>query len=253
MKTSTVSLFIPCLVDQVYPDIGLSMAWILEKLGYHIDYDPEQTCCGQPAFNAGHTQEALSVARRFVDVFADKECLVCPSGSCVSMVRNYYPRLFDKQPDRARAASLAPKVFEFSEFLAREGKLDQISGTASGRVGFHNSCHSYRELRLDAEPKGLLERISGFELVPVQGEPTCCGFGGLFCVKFKEIAATMAKSRLGKFIDGAADVVVTNDPGCAFHLRREVATKGYPLRIRHLTEFVAEAMGFPVGQNTRGA
>ncbi len=153
MKTSTVSLFIPCLVDQVYPDIGLAMAWILEKLGYHVDYDPAQTCCGQPAFNAGHTQEALAVARRFVDVFADKTCLVCPSGSCVSMVRNYYPRLFDNQSDRARAASLAPKVFEFSEFLAREGKLDQISGTASGRVGFHNSCHSYRELRLDAEPR----------------------------------------------------------------------------------------------------
>ena len=244
MNTPTVSLFIPCLVDQVYPEIGFSMAWILERLGYRVTYDPRQTCCGQPAFNAGHRHEALAVAGRFVDLFAEKNNIVCPSGSCTGMVRNYYSNLFGKDPRGADVARLAAKVFEFSEFVVREDKLKKISGNASGCIGFHNSCHSYRELRIDSEPRSLLERISGFEAVEVQGEPTCCGFGGLFCVKFKDIAAAMAKSRLEKFIDNGVDVVVANDPGCVFHLRQEVEAKGYPVQIRHLTEFIAQAMGF---------
>lgn len=251
MNAPTVALFIPCLVDQVYPEIGLAMAWILERLGYHVTYDPGQTCCGQPGFNAGHRHEALSVAHRFVDVFEGKDNIVCPSGSCTGMVRNYYPVLFAKDSRAAQATSLGPRVFEFSEFLVREGKVEDIAGTASGRVGFHNSCHSYRELRIDSEPRKLLERIVGIEPVEIQGEPTCCGFGGLFCVKFKEVAAAMAKSRMEKFIDKGADVVVTNDPGCVFHMRQEVLAKGYPLRIRHLTEFLAEAMGFDPGQANR--
>jgi L-lactate dehydrogenase complex protein LldE len=243
VESKEVSLFIPCLVDQVYPEIGLDMARILERLGYRVTYDPRQTCCGQPAFNAGHRDQALCVARQFVEVFSRAETIVCPSGSCTAMVRNFYPVLFEEDARLSDATALGPRVFEFSEFLVKEGKVASISGSASGRVGFHNSCHSYRELGLSSEPRAVLGRISGFELVEVEGDPTCCGFGGVFCVKFRSISEAMARTRLGRFREKGANIIVANDPGCVWHFRQEVAEKGWDVRICHLAEFVAEAMG----------
>lgn len=241
-KKPPVTLFIPCLVDQVYPEIGLAMVKILRYFGYELHYDPRQTCCGQPAFNAGHRNEARQVAEQFIDIFQQAETIVAPSGSCVAMVRNYYPVLFRDHPLEKSAINLNKRVFEFSEFLARENLIPGISGTFTGRVGFHNSCHSYRELGVKTEPLEILKRISGYDLVELPGEPVCCGFGGLFSFKFDYVAAAMAVNRLDMFCSLNVDTIVSNDPGCIMHLRQEIKAEKINMQLLHLSEFLVQSM-----------
>ena len=162
---SVITLFIPCLVDQVYPEIGLDMAKVLNHLGYTPFYDRRQTCCGQPAFNAGHRDEARKVAQIFIDVFTKAKCIVSPSGSCTAMVKNYYPTLFKNHQYLNQAQNISKCIFEFSEFLIRENQLEKIKGKYQGRVGFHNSCHSYRELGIVDEPLKILNNIDGIEII----------------------------------------------------------------------------------------
>ena len=195
-----ISLFIPCLVDQVYPEIGIAMVKMLNHFGYKLNYHKRQTCCGQPAFNAGLRNEARKVAENFIDVFRDDSIIIAPSGSCIAMVRNYYPTLFLGHKMEQHAIELSKHVFEFSEFLQSENLIDKISGSYRGRVGFHNSCHSYRELRINEIPFKIFYQVQDYELIQPKGEPVCCGFGGLFSFKFAEIAGAMARGKREKFI-----------------------------------------------------
>jgi L-lactate dehydrogenase complex protein LldE len=241
-NNSTVSLFIPCLVDQVYPEIGLAMAKILKHFGYQLKYNNQQTCCGQPAFNAGQWDEARKVASNFVQVFKDEKIIIGPSGSCIGMVKNYYRELFKKDPLYDDAILTGNHIFEFSQFIEKENLTDKISGSFSGMVGFHNSCHSYRELGIVDQPINIMNQINGFEWAQPKGEPVCCGFGGLFSFKHHQIAETMAKTRLEQFTSAGADTVVSNDPGCIMHMKQEAFALNINMKIMHLTEFVAQAM-----------
>ncbi len=242
MSDRTVSLFIPCLVDQVYPEMGWAMVRVLRHLGYDVDYRPDQTCCGQPAFNAGQWEEARQVAGHCVKVFGDAATVVCPSGSCTAMIREFYPRLFEDDPSRTAAVRLGPKVREFSEFLHDQGAGDQLRASLRARVGFHNSCHGYRELGLRDEARSILERVDGLELVEAPGEPVCCGFGGLFSVKYDSIAAAMASTRLENFMKLEIELLVSNDPGCIMHMRQEAAENGFEPEILHLAELLERAL-----------
>lgn len=241
-KDSVVTLFIPCLIDQVYPEIGIDMAKILNHLGYNLFYNNQQTCCGQPAFNAGHRDDAQKVAQIFLDVFAKAERIVSPSGSCTAMVKNYYPLLFENSPSYDKAKNIGKHIFEFSEFLIQENQLDKISGSYHGKVGFHNSCHSYRELGIEDEPMKILNNIGGIEIIQPHGEPVCCGFGGIFSLKYDQIAATMAKTRLEMFTNLGVETIVSNDPGCLMHMRQEVKDRQIDVRLLHLCEFLVQAM-----------
>ena len=241
-----VTLFIPCLVDQLYPETGLALAGILRHFGYELKYTPKVTCCGQPAFNAGHMDEARIVAAGFVEAMRGAEKVVCPSGSCTGMVRNYFPGLFEGHPLKDEAVRLGRVTMEFSEFMAREGLTEAVSGCYKGRIGFHKSCHSAREIRLGDEALNLMKRISGCDLAEVAIEPVCCGFGGLFSAKFPAIAKGMAVTRLEMFTSRGVDVIVSNDPGCIMHLRKEAEATGVKMEIFHLTEFLARAMGVPL-------
>jgi len=234
----TVSLFIPCLVEQIYPEIGLSMANVLRHFGYNLFFDKRQTCCGQPAFNAGHNSEARKVAGNFVSVFKNADVIIGPSGSCTAMVRNFYPRLFMGKKQEADSVKIGRHIFEFSEFLAKENLIEKISGTFQGKVGFHNSCHSYRELGITDQPFKILKKIKGIKLVQPQGEPVCCGFGGLFSFKFDAIAATMAKTRIEMFTSLGTETIVSNDPGCIMHMRQEAKDRKIDIQILHLAEFL---------------
>jgi len=238
----SVHLFIPCLVDQVYPEIGLAMAKILRHFDYQLIYDPRQTCCGQPAFNAGHRDEARKVAGEFVGVFQHAGTIVAPSGSCVAMIRNYYPLLFKDHPQENAAVKLSRRVFEFSEFLSQQNLISAINGSYNGRVGFHNSCHSYRELGVRVQPLDLLKRISGYELIELPAEPVCCGFGGLFSFKFDYIGAAMAVNRIDTFRNQNVDTIVTNDPGCIMHMRQEIKAQKSDMKVLHLAEFLTRSM-----------
>jgi len=238
----TISLFIPCLVDQVYPNIGLSMVKILNHFGYQIKYNDQQTCCGQPAFNAGHWDEARKVASNFVNTFKDDEIIVGPSGSCVGMVKNYYKDLFKNDTLLEPALKVGKNIFEFSQFMEKENLFEKVSGIFLGKVGFHNSCHSYRELSINDQPFKIMNQITGFEWAQPEGEPVCCGFGGLFSFKHHEIAETMAKTRLETFTNVGAKTIVSNDPGCIMHMKQEAIALGIKLQILHLTEFIAKSM-----------
>ncbi len=238
MNSKHVSVFIPCLVDQVYPEMGIAMIKLLRSFGYEIFYHKEQTCCGQPAFNAGQRKEAIKVAGHFVEVFAEDGLIVSPSGSCTAMVRKYFPNLFEGHHACETAAALGGRVLEFSEFIQQEDLLNKISGKWKGRIGFHNSCHSYRELDIDDFPLRILKRIDGVEPVRPPGEPVCCGFGGLFSFKFPAVSATMARSRLEQFFELGLKTIVSNDPGCIMHLRQEAKDKNMNMDILHLVEFL---------------
>ncbi|MGH7598057.1 MAG: (Fe-S)-binding protein [bacterium] len=245
-----VSLFIPCLVDQVYPAIGLAMANVLRRLGVRLKYDAAQTCCGQPAFNAGYRDEALRVAEHCLHVFREAECIVAPSGSCVAMVRNFYPHLFAGHAKQQEAEALGKKVFEFSEFLVKHLGVQDVNATLARKAGFHNSCHSFRELRLQEEPLALLRHVRGLELIVPPGEPVCCGFGGLFSIKFEAISSAMTRSRLEAFEQLGVETIISNDPGCVMQMRQEAKARGSKLEVLHIAEVLDRNPDGPSGSLT---
>jgi len=236
LNSPTVSLFIPCLVDQVYPEIGMAMVNVLRRLGVKLNYEPAQTCCGQPAFNSGYRDEALQVAEHCLEVFREAEAIVAPSGSCVAMIRNFYPHLFAGHAKLAEAQALGKRVFEFSEFLVKQLGVVDVNATLTRKAGFHNSCHSFRELRLHEEPLALLRHVRGLELIVPPGETVCCGFGGLFSIKFEAIASAMTRSRLETFEQLGVETIISNDPGCVMQMRQEAKTRGNRLEVLHLAE-----------------
>jgi len=241
MTGGTVNLFLPCLVDQLYPELGWATVHLLEYLGFVVDYEPAAVCCGQPAFNAGHATQARAVARNFIACQKAGGDLVCPSGSCTSMVKRFYPVLFEGEPDETSARAVGPRAFELSQFILVHQLQERIQGKASGRVAFHNSCHSCTELGIGTEPQALLERVSGITLVPSPPQ-ACCGFGGMFATKFPSIAGGMAQSRLESFLSLDIDVLVSNDPGCILHMRQHCRERGIELNIVHLAEFLCQAL-----------
>jgi len=215
------------------------MANVLRRLGVKLKYEASQTCCGQPAFNSGYKKEALQVAKHFIEVFRDAEVIVAPSSSCVAMVRNFYPPLFAGHPKFAEAKALGQRVFEFSEFLVKKLGVVDVNATLARKAGFHNSCHSFRELRLQEEPLALLRNVRELDLIVPPGEPVCCGFGGLFSIKFEAIASAMTRSRLETFEQLGVETIISNDPGCVMQMRQEAKARRNKMEVLHLAEVLA--------------
>ena len=239
--SKSVSLFIPCLVDQVMPEVGVAMVRLLRHAGFEVSYNPDQTCCGQPGFNAGHRDEARKVACHCLDAFKDAACIVSPSGSCAAMMRKYYRELFEGHSRQQEAVAHGKRVFELSEFLAKEGKLEAFKGSFSGKVGVHTSCHTLRELGISEEPMALIRQID-CDIVEPETPPVCCGFGGMFYVKYAPVAKSMGRSRLLTFAELGAKTVVVNDPGCIMHMRQSEEREKLGLEILHTTEFLHQAV-----------
>ena len=183
-KPKRVTLFIQCIVDSCFPEVGEAMVKVLERQGLALDYPPDQTCCGQPAFNAGYRDEAARLALHYLDVFEHAEVIVCPSGSCVNMVRHHYMELFAKDPRQLeRAKRVAAKTFEFSEFLVDALGVTDVGATWNGAVTYHDSCHLLRGLGVKDQPRALLSKVRGLTLVEMTRSDECCGFGGTFSAK----------------------------------------------------------------------
>src|SRR5690349_11437845 len=184
-----VSLFVTCIVDQVFPKVGMAMADVLERIGYEVDFPEAQTCCGQPAFNSGYRAEARQVAAHFLNVFRDAEYIVVPSGSCTSMIAHHFVELFTKDAAMREAAhALEPRVWEFSRFLLDVARVDDVGARLEDVVTYHDSCHALRELGIKDGPRRLLARVRGLELREMDKAEECCGFGGTFSVKFDEVS-----------------------------------------------------------------
>jgi L-lactate dehydrogenase complex protein LldE len=235
-----VSLFITCLVDQLFPQVGVSLVEVLKRLGVTVAFPEAQTCCGQPAFNSGYRTEARALARRFIDVFDDSEYVVAPSGSCTSMVRVFYEDLFaDDGVMRERARGLAARTFEFSEFLVNVLKVEDVGAQFRGRVALHQSCHLLRELNVRSEPLKLLRAVRGIELVELERADACCGFGGLFAIKYPQISGGILQEKIDAIKRSGAEVIVASDMGCLMHINGGLSRQRVAVRTLHLAELLA--------------
>ena len=239
-----VSLFVTCIVDAVFPRVGIATTRLLEASGCEVDFPIGQTCCGQPAFNSGYADEARHVARTLLEAFADADAVVSPSGSCVGMIRHYYPSLFAGDPALAQAAHrLADKTYELSQFLVRRLQKVDFGGRFPHRVTFHPSCHGSRLLGVREEPLELLRHVRDLELVDLPYARDCCGFGGTFSVKMSEISSAMADEKADNVVASGAEVLVSTDMGCLMNIGGTLSRRGAQIRVMHLAELLAEAAG----------
>ena len=232
-----VSLFVTCIVDQLFPKVGMAMAGVLERLGYQVDFPENQTCCGQPAFNSGYRQEACTVARHFLDTFENCESIVVPSGSCTSMVAHHFADLFQNEPETlARVHALEKRVHEFSTFLTGIAGVEDVGARMDSVVTFHDGCHALRELGIKDAPRRLLAHVRGLELREMMPAEECCGFGGTFSVKFAELSGAMARTKIEAIERTGAQTVVSLDPSCLMQIQGALSRAGSPIRTMHLAE-----------------
>ncbi len=234
-----VSLFIPCFVDQMVPRVGLAVARVLERLGHPCEFRAAQTCCGQPSFNAGYWDEARAVAIRAVEVFEGADAVVGPSGSCVAMMRVFYPQLLEGTPHETAALDLASRTFEFSEFLVEKLGVTDVGACFPHRVTYHDGCHGLRELRIKEAPRRLLQAVRDLQLVECDEPEACCGFGGLFSVKYPMISTAMAEVKAGSLARTECDYIVSSDPTCQLQLDGWLSRYGRHIRTIHLAEVLA--------------
>lgn len=248
-RNRRVQLFVTCVVDQLFPEVGEAVVDVLRALDIEVEFDTSQTCCGQPAFNSGFWNEARPVARRLLGQLDTSVPVVVPSGSCTAMIRNYYEELFADDPvNLARARSLARNVYEFSEFLvdnvglAELEQLFQAAGTRDDEVAFHEACHAKRELGIDAQPKSLIDSVPGFRRVEMDQAEECCGFGGTFAVKYADISGAMLRDKLDHIERSGADVVCACDTSCLMHIGGGLRRRGSLVRPTHIAELVAQGL-----------
>ena len=234
-----VQIFIPCFVDQLYPQVAFNMVKVLEKVGCNVSYNTNQTCCGQPAFNAGFWGESKEVCSKFMKDFANADHIVAPSASCVGFVRNYYPKLFDTAANHKEVVALGQRAFELSDFLINVLKIDDIGATFNGRATYHDSCAGLRECHIKTEPRQLLSKVKGLELVEMNDVETCCGFGGTFAVKFEPISIAMADQKITNATDTKADYLISTDMSCLMHIDGRNKNKNAGLKVMHLADVLA--------------
>ncbi len=239
------SLFVTCVVDQFYPEIGESTVRVLRRLGVDVDFPEEQTCCGQPAFNSGFRSDAKPLARRFLDTFENSEAVVIPSGSCTAMVRAFYPELLHDEPAMAaRVDAVAGKTFELTEFIVDVLGVTQLpanSEAARRTVTYHEGCHLRREIGVTTQPRALIEAAPGVELVEMEQAEVCCGFGGTFAVKYDDISAGMLADKLRSVADTGADAVVSCDSTCLMQIGGGLEKQEMAAQPLHVSQLLDEA------------
>jgi L-lactate dehydrogenase complex protein LldE len=238
-----VSLFVTCLVDLLYPQVGEATVALLEDAGVSVHFPASQTCCGQPAYNSGFPDEARRVGLTLLDAFDGADAVVSPSGSCAGMVRTQYRHLFHgtKHEDRARA--LAAKTYELTEFLVDVAGYDMAASSWDGEVTYHDSCHGLRELGLRGQGRHLLGQVEGLTLKEMAWPDRCCGFGGTFSLRLPDVATAMADDKVHQAEATGATVMVTGDSGCLMHLAGRTSRLGSALRPMHVATLLAEARG----------
>ena len=214
----TVALFIPCFIDQLQPQVAIDTVKVLRRIGYTVEYRQDQTCCGQPAFNTGFWDVSRACAERFLRVFANCETIVCPSGSCTSMVKKHYRDLFENTPLYKDALAIGERVHELSQFLVHIAKVTDVGAAFPHSVTYHSSCHATRELGIHDEPISLLQQVRGLELRTLSRADDCCGFGGTFSTKFAMISAGMGDTKAGYIEATKAEYVTSLDSSCLIHL-----------------------------------
>ena len=235
-----VALFVPCFVDTFYPQVAVATVRLLEHLGVEVGYPLEQTCCGQPHFNAGKQDEARELAERFCRVFANHEIIVCPSGSCTAMVRHHFPALLGEDSE------VPSRVLELGEFLVERLGVTDLGAHLKGRAALHVGCHALREINVGDHARALMENVAGLEVVSLPSDAWCCGFGGTFSVKYPEISAAMGERKISPMLSEDVDYLVSTDSSCLMHLGGLLSRAGKAKpALMHIAEVLATGLEAP--------
>ena len=244
MAGKTVSLFIQCLVDSMFPEAAEAMVAVFQKLNIPFDYPTEQTCCGQPAFNSGYRKDAVVAAKRFIEIFEHEDVIVSPSGSCVHMVRHHYPELFAGDSEMlARAKAVGDKTFELTQYLVDELHLSNIGSEFNGSVTYHDSCHLTRGLKINSQPRTLLRHIKGLDFIEMKDSDTCCGFGGTFAMSYPDISTAMVDEKIENILASGAEVVTGCDISCLMNIKGRLSRRGDNVKVMHIAELLASTGG----------
>jgi L-lactate dehydrogenase complex protein LldE len=249
-KRPRVGLFVTCLVDVMRPSIGFAAVRLLEAAGCEVAVPAAQTCCGQPAYNGGDRESAKALALQTVEAFAGFDYVVAPSGSCAAMLKLHYPRLMagDDGAER-RARALAERIYELTSFLIDVRGLSTVPGTFAGRVTYHDGCSGLRELGIEHQPRALLDAVTGLELVEMSDRQACCGFGGLFCVKYPDLSNAIAAKKTTAITATEPDLVLSGELGCLLNLAGTLSREGSRVACRHIAEVLAgELSAAPIAQ-----
>jgi len=240
-----VQLFVTCLIDTLEPEVGDCVVEVLEKAGLQIEVPEGQTCCGQPAFNGGFWDEARAMAKHAIEVFGDSDLpVVIPSGSCGYMVAHHYPELFEGDPVwYPRALSLGRRVREFTQFLVDDLGVTDLGARFDGKLTYHASCHLLRGMEIHRQPLALLSKVAGAEVVPLEGEQECCGFGGLFSIKFGDISGGMVERKLDNIVASGAERVVGCDLSCLMNINGGLHRRGARVKGVHIAQILAGKAG----------
>ena len=236
----TITLFIPCFVDALFPRAGISVVQILERLGHKVVCPEEIACCGQPAFNSGYWDESRAVAVNVLARLKDAETVVIVSGSCGAMVKKFYPQLFANTPQAELAKQVSARIWEFSDFLVTQLGVTDLGARFPAKVTFHDGCHGLRELGIKKQPRALLAKVRDLQLVEMSEAETCCGFGGTFAAKFPAISTAMGEVKCASAIETGADYIVSNDLSCLMHQQGLLNRQGSKLKTIHLAEVLAQ-------------
>ena len=239
-----VSLFVTCLVDQLWPSVGTSTVEVLRRVGCDVHFNESQTCCGQPAFNTGYRDPARALAERFIELYeADTaEAIIAPSGSCTAMIHHYEDLFPDSAEWRGRARAIAERTHELSSFLVHVMKLDDVGASFPGRVTWHDACHGLRELGIRDEPRRLLAHVRGAEYVELPNAEACCGFGGTFSVKYPEVSVAIVDRKVDAIEEAGVDAVVSADASCLMQIGGRLSRRGSRVRAMHLAEVLASTI-----------
>lgn len=237
-----VQIFIPCFVDQLYPETGMNMVRVLEKLGCSVHYNPKQTCCGQPAYNAGYLEESKKVATKFLHDFDEDFYIVAPSGSCTGFVRSAFEEMFADGSEAQLSKKVRGYLYEFTEFLTEILKVEDIGAHFDAKATYHDACGALRECGIKAGPRKLLQQVKGLELLEMAECETCCGFGGTFAIKYEPISIGMAQTKVQSALDTGAQYIISTDVSCMMHLQGYIDKNKLPIQTIHIADVLAKGM-----------
>jgi L-lactate dehydrogenase complex protein LldE len=235
----TVEVFIPCFIDQLFPQTAFNTIKVLEKAGCKVIYNPEQTCCGQPAYNAGFWDEAKKTGAKFLNDFSEENYIVSPSASCTGMVKHGFNDLFTNTITHNRCRSIQRNIYEFSDFLVNVLRKDYFGAELEGRAVYHDSCSGLRDCHIKEEPRQLLNNVEGLELVEMRDTDMCCGFGGTFAVKFESISSAMTEQKVNNALEMEAEYIISTDSSCLLQIQAYIDKKQIPLKTMHLVDVLA--------------
>jgi len=236
-----IDLFIPCFIDQLYPDTAWNTIKILEKAGCEINYNKEQTCCGQPSFNSGYWDETAELAKKFIRDFPNTRPIVSPSGSCTGFIKNNYEKVLDKKDvDYSNALRVKKHVVELTDFLVNHLKITDFGAEFNHKITYHDSCSALREYGIKDEPRILLSKVKGLEIVEMDEAETCCGFGGTFSAKFKGISTAMVQQKVESAMETGAEYIVGTESSCLMNIAGYINKQKLPIKVIHIADIISQ-------------